>query len=242
MEESYQILDFLPLRFKNPREQEYIEFLWQSFETNYKNGNYQFAIMAYHMLFMSFVYFNVWQIKKNTNGDFQKSLFGFSDHIEKNFNSASSPFTFSQENEAKIFAFLKLIGIGKEKIGQYKKMVNDRNEIAHSNGNIYYQNQQDIDQKIHDYIRFAEEIQQYSAPLIEACFQNFLLESADPEEREYPSESDQINEVLIFEHYLSQRDIQICSAFNITLYQENENYQSVQNLHNKLKEDYIEEE
>ncbi|WP_282127000.1 hypothetical protein [Marinifilum flexuosum] len=242
MEEAYQILDFLPLRFKNPKEQEYIEFLWQSFETNYENGNYQFAIMAYHMLFMSFVYFNVWQIKNNSNGDFQKSLIGFPDNIEKNFNDASSPFAFSEENEAKIFAFLKLIGIGKEKIGQYKNLVKRRNKIAHSNGNIYYQSQDDIDQKIHDYIRFAEEIQAHTAPLISSCFNNFLLESADPEEREYPGESDQINEALIFENYISQRDIEICAAFDIESYSANPNFESIQNLYNKLKEDYIEEE
>ncbi|RXQ97411.1 hypothetical protein EO244_00550 [Ancylomarina salipaludis] len=242
MEEAYQILDYLPQRFKNPKEQEYIEFLWKSFESNYKEENYQFALMAYHMLFMSFVYFNVWQIKNNTEDDFQKSLIGFADRIEKNFNNASSPFTFSEEQEAKIFSFLKLIGVGKEKIGQYKKLVNDRNDIAHSNGNIYYQSTDAIDQKIHDYLRFAEEIQSHSNDLIQGCFTKFLLESVDIEEREYPDDNDQINEILINEHYLSQKDIQFCASVDITKFEGYENSESIQNLYNKLKEDYIEEE
>lgn len=61
MEEAYQILQYLPNRFKQRDEQEYIEFLWDSFESNYQNEKYQFAFIAYHMLFMSFVYFTIWQ-------------------------------------------------------------------------------------------------------------------------------------------------------------------------------------
>ena len=57
MEEAYQILQYLPNRFKQRDEQENIEFLWNTFESNYQNEKYQFAFIAYHMLFMSFVYF-----------------------------------------------------------------------------------------------------------------------------------------------------------------------------------------
>src|ERR1019366_1170772 len=58
MEEAAELANYLPLSFKTPKEQEYIEFLWDAFETNYKHGKYQFAFLAYHMLTMSFVYFN----------------------------------------------------------------------------------------------------------------------------------------------------------------------------------------
>jgi len=34
------------------------------FETNFTYGKYQFAFLAYHMLAMSFVYFNIWQISR----------------------------------------------------------------------------------------------------------------------------------------------------------------------------------
>ena len=59
MEEAYEILNLLPIRFKQRNEQEYITFLWDSFQSNYENGKYQFSFIAYHMLFMSFVYFNI---------------------------------------------------------------------------------------------------------------------------------------------------------------------------------------
>jgi len=35
MEEAAELGNYLPLSFKTPKEQEYIEFLWDAFETNY---------------------------------------------------------------------------------------------------------------------------------------------------------------------------------------------------------------
>ena len=58
MEEAAELGDYLPLSFNRPNEQDYVTFLWDAFETNYTHGKYQFAFLAYHMLAMSFVYFN----------------------------------------------------------------------------------------------------------------------------------------------------------------------------------------
>ncbi len=66
MEESAELADYLPLSFKAPKEQEYTKFVWDAFETNHTHGKYQFAFLAYHMLTMSFVYFNLWQIRQTT--------------------------------------------------------------------------------------------------------------------------------------------------------------------------------
>jgi hypothetical protein len=70
MGEATELGYYLPLSFKSPKEQEYIEFLWDAFETNYTHSKYQFAFLAYHMLTMSFVYFNIWQIKQTEPKDF----------------------------------------------------------------------------------------------------------------------------------------------------------------------------
>ena len=56
MEEAAELRDYLPLSFTSPKEQEYVTFLWDAFETNYTHGKYQFAFLAYHMLTMSFIY------------------------------------------------------------------------------------------------------------------------------------------------------------------------------------------
>ena len=50
--------------------------------------------------------------------------------------------------------------------------------------------------------------------MIQRCYENFLADSYDEEEREYSDATDQIREVLIHGHYLSRRDIEICLAYD----------------------------
>ncbi len=63
MADPQQIHEYLPLNCQSQGEAEYISFLWEAFESNYNNEKYQFAVLAYHMLYMSFVYFSIWKIK-----------------------------------------------------------------------------------------------------------------------------------------------------------------------------------
>lgn len=71
------IFQYLPLRYKTQDEEYYIKFLWESFELNYENEKYQFAFIAYHLLFMTYVYFQLWKIYAVYTDDFRKSVLGF---------------------------------------------------------------------------------------------------------------------------------------------------------------------
>ncbi len=64
--------------------------------------------------------------------------------------------------------------------------------------------------------RVVEEIQTHSKPVIERCYREFLLHSHDHAEREYPDATDQIREVLIHENYMSQMDIKLCLAHDLS--------------------------
>src|ERR1017187_1589337 len=216
MVDATELVDYLPLSFKNESEQEYIKFLWEAFESNVENKKYQFAFLAYHMLTMSFAYFNIWQIKQTEPGDFEKGLIGFGRDVEKGLLAATSPFAFSVVPERTMLRFLKLIACDNSKIGTYAKLVDDRNETAHPNGNIFYSELSALDLKIREILRVADEIQTYSAPIIQRCYSRFLVQSNNPEDREYPDDADQIREVLIHGNYLSQKDIEICAAFDIS--------------------------
>lgn len=237
MEEAAELGNYLPLSFKSPKEQEYIAFLWDAFETNYTHGKYQFAFLAYHMLTMSCVYFNIWQIKQTRPGDFEKGLIGFA-RDEKALLEATSPFVFSAVNERTILRFLKLIACDNGKIGTYAKLVDDRNESAHPNGNIFYSTQAALDAKIKEILRVVDEIQTHSRPVIEYCYREFLLQNHDPEEREYPEAADQIREVLIHGNYMSRRDIDICREFDLASLADGAPAESVRALHDALLSDY----
>jgi hypothetical protein len=242
MEEASELANYLPLSFKTPKEQEYIEFLWDAFETNYKAEKFQFAFLAYHMLTMSFVYFNIWQIKQSVPGDFEKGLIGFGKDIEKNLVAATSPFVFSTVNERTMLRFLRLIDCDNSKIGTYAKLVDDRNESAHPNGNIFFSTQAALDTKIREILRVVDEIQTHSVPIIRRCYAAFLDESSSADEREYPEDADQIREVLIHNHYLSQKDIEVCGSFNwrtLDRLKSHCNSTAIESLHRSLGTSYL---
>jgi hypothetical protein len=240
MAEANELASYLPLSFKTLKEQEYIEFLWDTFYSNHENKKFQFAFLAYHMLTMSFIYFNIWQIKQNEPKDFEKGLIGFDKDVERELLSATSPFVFSVVRERSVLRLLKLIQCDNGKIGTYAKLVDDRNDTAHPNGNIFYSELSALDIKIAEILRVVEEIQTHSKPVIEHCYQRFLLENNNPEEREYPDATDQIREVLIHQNYLSQKDIEICLAYDVAPLSADANFPTIKALHQSLRDTYAE--
>jgi hypothetical protein len=189
------------------------------------------------MLTMSCVYFNIWQIKQTRPADFEKALIGFA-RDEKALLEATSPFVFSAVNERTILRFLKLIACDNGKIGTYAKLVDDRNESAHPNGNIFYSTEAALDAKMTEILRVVDEIQTHSRPIIEHCYREFLVQNHDAEDREYPEAADQIREVLIHGNYMSQRDIDICREFDLASLGGAASAESVRALHDALLSDY----
>ena len=238
MEDALELANYMPISFKTPKEEEYISFLWDAFQSNYENEKYQFAFLAYHMLTMSFVYFNIWQIRQAREEDFKKGLIGFTKEIEKNLLEATSPFVFSVVNERSILRLLKLIACDNGKIGTYAKLVDDRNDTAHPNGNIFFSTPTALSAKITEILRVVDEIQTYSRPVIDQCYRDFLLENHNPDEREYPEAADQLRELLIHKNYLSQKDIEICLSFDLASIADQPEIDSIRTLHEALKSGY----
>ena len=233
MDEAFDLADYLPVSFKTVNEQEYISYLWATFEENYNNARYQFAFLAYHMLMMSFVYFNIWQLRQTRPDDFEKGLIGFSKEPERTLLNGPTPFTFGVVSESPILRLLRLTGCDDSKIGQYAKLVKDRNRAAHANGDIFLKTQSEAESQILKVLRAVEEIQAYSRPIINQCYQEFLLQSYNPDEREYWDAEDQIREVLIHGNYMSRNDIELCANFDISV-TPHENREAIEDLHNTL--------
>ncbi|MBS4098676.1 MAG: hypothetical protein KGZ83_17780 [Sulfuricella sp.] len=228
MDDALAIRDYLPNSFKNQNDGDYIAFLWEVFESNYESEKYQFAMLAYHMLYMSFVYFSVWQIKLSRPADFANAV--IFQQKEKELLTASSPFTFSEVQERSIFKFLRLAGCEQQHIGQFQKLVDERNDIAHSNGHIFFTDQAVADRKIGEIMGQMAAIQSHMRPVIHDCLKRFLLESHNPDEREYYDDADQIQEVLIHVNYFSQKDTEACRSFDIGSLAGDANFEAIKAL------------
>jgi len=242
MEEARRIFDYLPVSYQNPTENEYVEFLWDAFLTNYNAGKYPFAFLSYHMLFMCFVYFEIWQIKENCADDFQKAMIGFSKDMEKELLEATTPFALWQVNESTVFRFLKLIGLDNSVIGRFTQIVKERNKTAHSNGNIFYKNKESLERKIYEMLSCVEAIQEKSRSIIEKAFHTFLVESQNPDEREFLDDESQIIEIFVRENYLSFEDIKIAQKYDISVLMGEAGFVNIQSLAQTLNELYKEEE
>lgn len=235
IEEADQLEGFLPISYRTPKEEEYVRFLWEAFHDNCASGKFQFAFLAYHMLTMCFVYFNIWQIKLLKPESFQTALIGFDNRKEADLASATSPFTFHIINESNVMRFLKLIQCDSTKIGNYTKLVRDRNDTAHSNGNIYYSTEDELAEKVREIIRIVTDIQSHSEGIIVDGYKAFLLDSADPEERQHIEIHDQVREVLIHEGYMSVIDLDFCAKFDIAELADHPFFAEIEALHAEVK-------
>ncbi len=65
-----------------------------------------------------------------------------------------------------------------------------------------------------------------------------MLENNDSDDREYIDAIDQIREVLIHQHYLSQKDIEICQKFDLTTLAYHAEIENIRTLHNTLESEY----
>lgn len=235
IEEAGDLEGFLPISYRTPKEEEYVRFLWDAFHDNCAGGKYQFAFLAYHMLTMCFVYFNIWQIKLIRPESFGTALIGFGKDMEKELLEASSPFTFHVVNESNVMRFLKLIQCDNGKIGTYTKLVKDRNDTAHSNGNIFFGTEAELTIKVREILRVVTEIQGHSEAIIVEGYKRFLLDSADPEEREHIDAADQVREVLIHETYMSPIDLDFCARFDIAEFADHPHSAEIQALHAEVQ-------
>ncbi|APZ53832.1 hypothetical protein [Salipiger abyssi] len=172
IEGAEKIHDYLPVSYNTAKERDYVRFLWEAFETNVEHDKYQFAFLAYHMLVMSFVYFNIWQIKLIRPVQFETAMVGFNKNMEKDLMAATSPFVFSVVNESTVLRFLKLIQCDNSKIGTYAKLVGERNNTAHANGNIFFNSESEFEQKVRDVLRTVAEIQSHSEGIIKEGYRD----------------------------------------------------------------------
>ena len=232
MDDALAILDYLPLSYRNKDEERYVGFLWESFATNYENRKYEFANLAFHLLYMSYICFAVWRIRAARRADFEKAMVGFHSEVENKLYKADSPFQFYEHlKESTIFRFIKLIGCGNEQVGEFAKFVKYRNRIAHPSGTTLFNDQQALDDHVAQVLNEVANVQTHMAPVLHELFSEFLCsESSDPEQREAPDSQTEIEINLLHRHYLSQKDIEECLSFGIARLAVHENFPAIKVL------------
>lgn len=214
-------------------------FLWEAFQSNYTSEKYEFAGLAFHLLYMSFVSFSIWQIRLVREQDFKNALVGFQSADENKLLVADTPFKFYEKlKESQIFRFMKLIGCTNEHVGEFAKFVKQRNRIAHPSGTVFFNDRTSIDREISEMMQEVANIQQHMCPIILEAYGCFLEGSADINEREYALPEQEIEASLIHRNYISQKDIEVCCGFDITSLSAHEHAEAIHELHSTLISKY----
>jgi type I restriction enzyme R subunit len=82
--------------------------------------------------------------------------------------------------------------------------------------------------------------QRHMHPIILEVYGRFLVESSNIEEREYADPKQEIEVSLIHQSYISQKDIEICLAYDIEPLRTDANFPAIEALHQSLRETYAE--
>jgi hypothetical protein len=197
MDEALELGTYLPQSFANANEQAYLDFLWSAFQTNYEAERYEFASLAFHLLYMSFVSFSIWQIRLARPEQFAVAC--------------ESPFKFyDQLKESQIFRFLKLIGCTNQQVGEFAKFVKRRNKIAHPTGTVFFNDRPAIDAEIADMMKEVRNIEAHMQPVILELYQRFLGDRSDEELWAFGVQADEVTANLVHANYMSAADISLC--------------------------------
>ncbi|MEW5894455.1 MAG: hypothetical protein AB1650_01670 [Candidatus Omnitrophota bacterium] len=205
IEGAEKIFEYLPIE----KDKAYLDFLWETCECNFEKEKYQFSYLAYHMLFMMFVYFSIWKIKTVRPECFYKALIGFGNDIEKKFIDAITPFDFSELKERSMLRFLKLVGFNNGHIGLWGKIIDDRNKMAHSNGHIYLKSEEQLREYVEKILKCIDDIQCSMKDVVQAVFEKAL--------RDEDESFEHFQQILLFENYFSKQDMGSCLDFDFNI-------------------------
>lgn len=237
MDEALELGEYLPQSFANASEKAYLDFLWSAFQANYDAGRYEFASLAFHLLYMSFVSFSIWQIRLARPDPFAAAMVGFRNEDEGDLMACESPFKFYDRlKESQIFRFLKLIGCNNAQVGEFAKFVKRRNKIAHPTGTVFFNDRAEIDREIADMMKEVRNIEAHMQPIVLDLYRQFLGENSNPEDWQYGTFEDEITANFMHKFYMSAADIVFCRNFDITSFDDALEYEAITELHLKLNQ------
>ncbi len=166
----------LPATFSNSEADEYIAYVESAFLENYTNEKYQFSFLAFHLLYMCFIYKMIWQ------GN-QFKVVGMEERVRQKCqpNPFDSPFRLSVVPEKEVIPFLNHYGFHQNKTKQFSSPVEWRDNCAHASGFIQYGNT-DVNQNIQQVINYIDEIEKKNNQNITRIFIEYFTENFKPDD------------------------------------------------------------
>lgn len=130
----YKLNMYLPIDYADEENTRYRQYLIDTFIENCSNEKYQFALMAFHMMFMSFLYSEFWLLKTFSYTKVERLC-----RNQRQFEEVVSVFDASiLDEKAFIEHSLRNLGMHPNLANRPKHFVDTRNDCAHASGIIQY--------------------------------------------------------------------------------------------------------
>jgi hypothetical protein len=207
-----EIRNYLPNYFESKENNEYVEYLTSAYLKNIEAKKYQFSFIAFHILYMCFVYKIIWSLKKN--GEHVK----FDEILNSCRNRQSmivysSLFDISVLGESDSFKFFRLFNFHPNDIDKFSHPVEVRNHCSHASGKLHY-NEKEIEEYVCKELEYISQIQQKSEPILKKMFIDFLRENWNPEKRPFSTSETAIDD-FIRKKLFSIKDIEYLIRLDI---------------------------
>lgn len=189
MEEIYKLQTFFPLVIDDTKVKDYLSHHLSHLQKCYENKLYSSAYPHLHILYMTFVYFQLLRIAKEKENEFKFCWIGLSSEEKEFLNKPTYPFSFSKVKEKSVFRFFRLIDFDDGTIGDLSSLVNDRNKTLHSTGDIFCANEDEFIKKYNDYLRKMTDIIHKQNIFLTGIYQSII----DTFELDYKPDNDDVS-------------------------------------------------
>lgn len=213
MEEKVnELRNYLPIYFESKENNEYVEYLTSAYLKNVEAEKYQFSFIAFHILYMCFIYKTIWSLKKNGDTANFNAIMNSCRHKHK-LSVYSSLFDISVLGETDSFNFIRLFPFHQNDIDKFSYPVKVRNHCAHASGKLHYK-EKEIEEYVCKELEYISQIQQKTEPILKKMFIDFLRENWNPEKRPFSTSETAIDD-FIRKNLFSIKDIEYLIRLDI---------------------------
>lgn len=147
-DELFEFRKFYPISINDLNLRAYIDHHLSHLQKCYENSLYSSSYPHLHILYMAFVYFQLFRIAKDKKIFFKHSLIGFLD-VEKKIldKEFSSPLSFCHVNEKPVFRFFRLVDFDDSTIDNLASPIKVRNDNLHASGKIICQTEDEFEKQ-----------------------------------------------------------------------------------------------
>jgi len=202
-----EIRNYLPLNYRDSENNEYVKYLIDACQETSSLNKDQFSLIAFHMLYMSYIFKVIWQSHKTNHGNIHNHL---QNHLNQ-LGNYENPFDLSIVKEEEAIKILRCFGFHMNRINQFQIPIKNRDHCAHASGFIQYK-KPDVEQVVKDELSHVKAIQEKTKELLAQLFMNYFTTYYKPYDVNsfFPSGLDSVDK-FIQQHLLSIKDLEaIC--------------------------------